>query len=90
MSAATERIDAMSTTVTDDAVGKDVIDADDEQIGVVTAVEYGTAHVDPDPGLSEKLKTKLGWEDREAAEYPIQEDAIGSVTDDEIRLQYSR
>lgn len=82
--------DAMSTTLSDDAVGKDVIDAEGEQIGIVTAVEYGTAHVDPDPGLTEKFKAKLGWDDADEAKYPLQEEAVETVTDDEIRLRYRR
>jgi len=80
----------MSTTLSDDAVGKDVIDASGEQIGVVSAVEYGTAHVDPDPGLTDKFKAKLGWDDSSGEDYPIQEEAVETVTDDEIRLRYRR
>lgn len=80
----------MSTTVSDDAVGKDVIDASGEKIGMVTAVEYGTARVDPDPGLTERFKTKLGWEDSDEAEYPLQDDAIAEVTDEEIHLRFQR
>lgn len=80
----------MSTTLTDDAVGKDVIDANGEQIGMVTSVEYGTAHVDPDPGLTDKFKAKLGWEDSDDEEYPLQEESIERVTDDEIHLRYRR
>ncbi|PSP99912.1 hypothetical protein BRC89_02685 [Halobacteriales archaeon QS_4_70_19] len=80
----------MSETITDDAVGKDVVDAQNEKIGIVTAVENGTAKVDPDPGLTDKFKAKLSWEDADAEDYPLQEEAIETITDDEIRLQYGR
>ena len=81
---------AMSSTLSDDAVGKDVIDATGERIGVVTAMEYGTPLVDPDPGITDKLKARLGWEDAADEDFPLQEGAIDTVTDDEIRLRYER
>lgn len=80
----------MSTAITDDAVGKEVVDADGETVGLVTAVKHGTAHVDPDPGITAKLKARLGWEDADEAEYPLQHEAVETVTDDEIRLKYDR
>lgn len=80
----------MSISLTDDTVGNDVVDAAGDKIGIVTAVKHGTARVDPDPGLTAKFKAKLGWEDAEQADYPLQEEAIDTVSDDEIRLQYAR
>lgn len=80
----------MTMTLSDDAVGTDVVDADGETVGIVTAVKHGTARVDADPGLTETFKAKLNWEDTKAADYPLQEEAIQTVTDDEIRLQYAR
>ena len=81
---------ALSATVTDDAVGKDVVDAAGDKIGIVTAVEHGTARVESDPGLTDKLKTMLGWEDTDEDAFPLQEVAIATVTDDAIRLRHSR
>lgn len=82
--------DTMSTQLTDDAVGKDVVDADGDTIGIVSAYENGTARVDPDPGLTDKFKTKLNWEDSDGEDYPLQESAVETVTTDEIRVQYTR
>ena len=89
MDGSAKRRDAMATAqITDDEVGKDVVAGNGDQVGIVSAVEHGTAYVDPDPGLTTKLQTKLGWEDRPDDEgYPLQEQAIDTVTDDEIRLQ---
>lgn len=78
----------MSTTITDDAVGKDVMNGQGEKIGIVTAVNHGTARVDPDPGITDTLKAKLGWEDEDQEDYPLPDQEIASVTDDEIRLAY--
>ena len=81
--------DAMSTAqITDDEVGKKVVDGDGDEVGIVSAVNHGTAYVAPDPGITTKLKTKLNWEDHDEEEdYPLQEAAIEAVTDDEIRLR---
>lgn len=75
----------MAATITEDDEGKPVV-ADGEQIGIIADVEHGTAHVDPDPGMTDKLMSKLGWGDIDEDTYPLQEQNIEAVTDDEIQL----
>lgn len=77
----------MSTTLSDSAVGKEVVDEDGETIGIVSEVKHGTAYVDPDPGITDTIKAKLGWEDADDEDYPLQDAAIGTVTDDKIKLR---
>jgi len=77
----------MPSNISDDEVGKEVVDAQGEQVGIVSAVRHGTAYIDPEPGITDKIRTKLGWEDTDEADYPLQEEAIDTITDDEIRLQ---
>jgi hypothetical protein len=72
---------------TDDDVGKSVVNADGTEIGIIAAVEHGTAYVDADPGLTTKIKSSLGWEDIDDDAYPLQEEAVETVTEDEIRLR---
>lgn len=77
--------------ITENDVGKDVVDGDGNQVGIVSAVKHGTAYVDPDPGMLTKVKAKLGWEDvDDEAGYPLHEEAVATVTDDEIRLTDDR
>lgn len=76
----------MATQFTDDDEGKEVVDGDGEQVGIVTDVEHGTAHVDPDPGITEKVKSKLGWGDMDDA-YPLQESEVDRVGDDKVHLR---
>ena len=76
-----------TTRLTDDDIGKTVVDADGDAVGIVDRVAHGTAYVDPDPGIATKLKAALGWEDESAEDYPLQEAAVSTVTDDEIRLR---
>lgn len=78
----------MSTTqISEDDVGKDVVTADGDTVGIVSGYQHGTALVDPDPGITTKIKTALGWGETEEEDYPLQEERIASVTDDEIRLR---
>lgn len=77
------------TVLTEDDEGKRVINSHGDEIGRVIEVEHGAAHVDPDPGITEKLKSKLGWGDEDDTEtYRLGRDSIEAVTSDEIRLRH--
>lgn len=79
----------MSTVqITDDDIGKGVVNAEGDTVGIVSAVRHGTAYVDPDPGIKTKLTAALGWDDIDDEDgYPLQERAIATITDDQIRLR---
>lgn len=73
--------------ITDDDQGKRVVDASGNDIGMVTEVKSGTAYVNADPGLTDKIRSKLGWNEADHDEdYPLKQDRVDTVTDDEIRL----
>lgn len=74
-------------TITDSDEGKRVVNANGETIGMVSAVRSGTAYVDADPGLADRIRTTLGWEDVDADDYPLDEATVESITDDEIQLK---
>jgi hypothetical protein len=76
----------MCAQFTDDDVGKDVVNENGETVGIVADVDHGTAHVKPDPGITDTIKAKLGWQGSDDA-FPLQEAAVKRVTDDEIRLE---
>jgi hypothetical protein len=75
------------TDITEDEEGKQVVGPDGEEVGRIVTVEHGTAHVDPDPGITETVKSKLGWADTDEETYPLQEASVNEVTDDEVRLR---
>ncbi|WP_266077530.1 PRC-barrel domain containing protein [Haladaptatus caseinilyticus] len=77
-----------ATQITDDDEGKKVVDQNGDEVGIVSDVQHGTAHVNPNPGLTDKLKSKLGWGDADEDTYPLQDEMVQSVTDDEIRLNH--
>lgn len=75
------------TTITDEDNGKKVVDADGEEIGMISDVRGGTAYVDPDPGLGETLMAKLGWAEADREDYPLDDASIDRITDDEVHLR---
>ncbi len=74
-------------TLTEEDEGKPVVDAQGESIGLVEEVRAGTAYVDPEPGIVDKIKAKLGWGDADEDDYPIDKENIGRITDDEVELR---
>lgn len=75
--------------VTDDDEGKAVVDSSGRKIGMVTEVKSGTAYVNADPGLTDSIRSKLGWGEADEDDYALERSRIDTVTDDEIRLKNS-
>lgn len=75
-----------NVTLTEADEGKEVINADGDQIGRVMKVEHGRAHVDPDPGLTDTIRSKLGWGEDSEEDYVLNTSSIDTVSDDEIHL----
>lgn len=77
----------MSIEFTDDDEGKPVVDPDGDQIGIVSSVDDDGAFVDPDPGVSDTVMSKLGWGEADQEDFPLDESSIDKVTDREVRLK---
>lgn len=78
----------MNLTKNPEAVqGKRVVSADGDTIGVVSGVRNGTAFVDPDPGITDKFKAMLNWEDVDGDDYPLPDGAIERIEEDQIVLE---
>lgn len=73
----------------DDDQGKNVVDTRGQEIGMVTTVEGNTMYVDPNPSLTEKVKSTLGWGDEDADEFPVSPDIVQRI-DDEVVLAVER
>ncbi len=78
----------MMSEITDADEGKPVVHGEDK-LGIVATVDHGTAHIEPDPGLTDKIKARLGWAETDEETYPLQEETVAEVTDDEVRLHSS-
>jgi hypothetical protein len=73
--------------ITADLKGKPVVESDGTRIGIVSGVRDGTAYVEPNPGITDSVRSKLGWERVDTDDYPLAESEIQNITDDEIRLE---
>lgn len=77
----------MVRNLTEDDVGKSVVNRTGEKIGTVSGVQGERAYVDPDPGLTDTIKAKLGWDDPDSDDFQLEGEHIESMTDEEIRLR---
>lgn len=75
--------------LTDDEIGKTVVDDTGEEVGMVTDVADSghRLYVDPDPSITERLKAELDWGDTKEDDYPIGEEKIQRITDDRVKLK---
>ena len=74
-------------TLTETDIGKKVVNQDGESVGMISGFEGGQAYVEPDPGLTDRIMSKLGWEDIEEDNFPLDSDEVHTITDDEVRLR---
>ena len=77
----------MSPEFTADDEGKRVIDADGEQIGLIESVTQGEAHVNPDPSVTDTIKSALGWGEADEETYKLDRKNVDTITEDEVRLR---
>ncbi|MCU4974784.1 hypothetical protein OB955_18860 [Halobacteria archaeon AArc-m2/3/4] len=77
----------MSPTFTDDDIGKTVENANGEEVGVVAAIDGDTAHVDPDPGITDSIKAALGWENDPEETLALQASSVTEITRDVVYLE---
>jgi hypothetical protein len=80
-----------SPTVSDDEVGKTVIDANSGEVGTVMGVdeEQNLLYVEAHPGITDRIKAALNWGSVDDDDYPIKASQIEEITDDEIQLRGS-
>ncbi|MFC7231766.1 hypothetical protein ACFQMM_10755 [Saliphagus sp. GCM10025308] len=76
-------------TLSDDEIGKAVVDTAGEELGMVTDVEEGgeTMYVDAHPGITEKIKAALDWGNVNDDDFPVDATEIERVTDDQVVLK---
>lgn len=82
---ATDTDDDVRTTPTLADQGKDVVDADGEDLGIVSDVDGDILYVEPDPGPIERLKSVLHWRGGESDELQVPAERVRRI-DDEVVL----
>ncbi|TYL37668.1 hypothetical protein CV102_15115 [Natronococcus pandeyae] len=80
-------MDESAIELSADDQGKDVVDERGETVGIVAEVEGQTAYIDPQPGLTDRLKARLNWGGHGDDDYPVEAAQISDITDDEIVLR---
>ena len=73
-------------TITEAEKGKKVVNQHGDPIGRVVEVENGTAHVDPDPDITDTIMSKIGWGSDDEGTYALEPQAVDSITENAIRL----
>lgn len=79
-----------AVTPSGDDEGKTVVNASGDEIGMVAAVDDGRMYVDPHPSITNRIKTALGWSDRNEDTYPVEPDHIAQIERDEVVLGVDR
>jgi len=77
----------MNYDIDESVEGYSVVNASGDEIGIVSDVRGGTAYVDPNPGLTDTIRSKLGWNDPDAEDFPLRGDQIDAIGDDRIHLK---
>ncbi|ELZ19906.1 hypothetical protein C475_21449 [Halosimplex carlsbadense 2-9-1] len=75
---------------TDDDVGKTVVNASGDEVGMVSAVENDRMYVDPHPSITDRIRTALGWGSDDDDTYPVDEEHVSRIEDDEVVLGVDR
>ncbi|WP_090619912.1 hypothetical protein [Natrinema salaciae] len=70
--------------LTDDDVGKTVVDTEGKQLGIVAKVENDRAAVDLEPSLAEQLLVSLGKEREDEEDYAVTEDMLERVDNEDV------
>lgn len=78
--------ETLRTQPSDDDEGKQVVDANDDEVGMVVEVESDTVYVEPNPSLADRIKTALDWGEGHEDAYPIDASQISRITDDNVHL----
>jgi cell shape-determining protein MreC len=76
--------DEVTLTAADE--GKKVVNADGDLIGLVVSVDQGTAYIDPDPELTDTIRSQRGRGEADRKNYRLETASIERVSDNEIHL----
>lgn len=76
----------MNVTVTEDEVGKDVVDQDGEQLGTVVDVDTGTVQFEATDDIDDGDVVRR-VEEQEQDVYEVEEQDVAEVTSTEVQIE---
>jgi hypothetical protein len=71
---------------TEEDEGKTVVDTEGTELGIVSHVEGGRLYVDPDPSLTDRLASALGWGDSDEDDYVLSPNEIALIEKDRVEV----
>jgi hypothetical protein len=75
------------TRISEADEGKRVVDEEGNEIGLISGFRSGKAYVDPDPGITDSILAKLGWENIDEDDYTLAQSDVETTTGEEVRLK---
>ena len=75
-----------NVTLTEDDERKAVVDIGGTEVGRVIEVNRGTAYVEPDPEVTDVIRSKLGWSDTDEGSYQLDANSVERIYGNEIHL----
>lgn len=75
------------TQISEADEGKRVVDFEGKKIGRTGDVRNGGAYVDPAPGTTDSIGSRLGWGDADEDDYRSEPRRIERTTDDAVYLE---
>lgn len=67
--------------------GKSVMTKDGEIVGTVEKTTNTEIHVKPDSGLSQSIRRRLGWAEKDQETFSVQKSKVQEISDDGIQLK---
>jgi hypothetical protein len=58
-----------------------------DRVGTIQKIEGNKAHVKPKSGLSQRIRTRLGWGDDESDVYELPHSRVHRIAGDEVHLK---
>ncbi|WP_336035056.1 hypothetical protein [Halobacterium yunchengense] len=68
--------------------GKRVVTKDGDTIGKITQVQGDEAHVEPERGLADSIRQRLGMGDKDDEMYVLAHDEVDSISENRVRLNH--
>jgi sporulation protein YlmC with PRC-barrel domain len=78
----------MRSNLSEDDKGKRIVTSTGEEVGRVKDVQAGRAFVDPDPGITDSIRSMLGWGEAQEGDYELNTKRVERITDDEVHLAH--
>ncbi|PSP33756.1 hypothetical protein BRC64_02765 [Halobacteriales archaeon QH_10_67_22] len=85
----TLRPEAGGMVLTNEDVGKDIVDFNENTVGTIESITDGgqTAYVEPHSSITDRVTSALGWDDDDSREMEVYVGQFADVTREEIRLK---